>query len=98
MREDTVSGDKAKRVSEANGGHGRTQRVGAKQTSLSISGMHCAACARRVETALSAMEGVSSAVVNLATERATSRTIQRRSAPIRWSKLCQTLATALQKS
>ena len=71
MREDTVSGDKAKRVSEANGGHGRTQRVGAKQTSLSISGMHCAACARRVETALSAMEGVSSAVVNLATERAT---------------------------
>ena len=33
--------------------------------------MHCAACARRIETAPSGMEGVSSAAVNLATERAT---------------------------
>jgi Cu+-exporting ATPase len=48
-----------------------TRPVGAKQTSLSISGMHCAACARRAETALSAIEGVSYAAVNLATERAT---------------------------
>lgn len=49
----------------------KTQQGATKQTSLSITGMHCAACARRVETALSGMEGVSSAVVNLATERAT---------------------------
>jgi len=52
-------------------GDSKTQQGATKQTSLSITGMHCAACARRVETALSGMEGVSSAVVNLATERAT---------------------------
>ena len=38
---------------------------------LDIEGMTCAACVRRVEKALDKVEGVSSASVNLATERAT---------------------------
>lgn len=36
-----------------------------------IEGMTCASCVRRVEKAISAVPGVSSANVNLATERAT---------------------------
>jgi len=36
--------------------------------SLSIQGMHCAACSARIERVLGAMEGVSEARVNLATE------------------------------
>src|SRR5258708_2853912 len=38
---------------------------------LAITGMTCAACARRVEKALGKVDGVSAASVNLATERAT---------------------------
>jgi len=38
---------------------------------LSVGGMHCAACSSRVEKALRKLEGVKSAVVNLATEKAT---------------------------
>lgn len=38
---------------------------------LSITGMSCAGCASRIERALSRSEGVESAVVNFATERAT---------------------------
>ena len=37
---------------------------------LTISGMHCASCVRRVEAAVAGVPGVASAVVNLATERA----------------------------
>lgn len=37
---------------------------------LSIKGMHCASCARRIEVAVSKMPGVASAAVNLATEDA----------------------------
>jgi Au+-exporting ATPase len=40
-------------------------------TELSIEGMTCASCVGRVERALKALRGVSEAVVNLATERAT---------------------------
>jgi len=36
-----------------------------------VGGMHCAACSARVEKALRKLEGVQSAVVNLATEKAT---------------------------
>ena len=39
---------------------------------LSISGMHCAACAQCVEKALEGVPGVRSAVVNLMTERASA--------------------------
>ncbi|QDC11531.1 cadmium-translocating P-type ATPase [Oceanicola sp. D3] len=40
-------------------------------TQLNIANMHCASCVSRVEQALSAVPGVSSASVNLATRRAT---------------------------
>ncbi|MFA7679921.1 MAG: heavy metal translocating P-type ATPase [Pigmentiphaga sp.] len=40
---------------------------------LNVSGMSCASCVGRVERALQAVDGVSEAVVNLATERATIR-------------------------
>ena len=40
------------------------------KVSLSVTGMTCAACARRVEKALSKAHGVLAASVNLATERA----------------------------
>lgn len=37
---------------------------------LPVTGMHCASCVRRVETALAAVPGVQSASVNLATSEA----------------------------
>ena len=40
-----------------------------KQT-LNISGMHCAACAQRVEKTIKKLDGVENAAVNLATEKA----------------------------
>ena len=45
--------------------------VPAEPVDLDIGGMTCASCVARVERALKAVPGVSSAVVNLATERAT---------------------------
>ena len=42
-----------------------------EEVTLPIGGMTCASCVRRVERALSKVEGVYSAGVNLATERAT---------------------------
>ncbi|MCL6629506.1 MAG: heavy-metal-associated domain-containing protein, partial [Armatimonadetes bacterium] len=38
---------------------------------FSITGMSCAGCASRIERGLSKLDGVESAVVNFATERAT---------------------------
>ncbi len=53
------------------------ERVGygvpAATTELSIEGMTCASCVGRVEAALKAVPGVTGAVVNLATERASVR-------------------------
>jgi Cu+-exporting ATPase len=46
-------------------------RAGERTTELSISGMTCASCVRRVERSLGKVAGVSVANVNLATERAT---------------------------
>ena len=43
---------------------------GLRKVSLPVTGMSCAACARRVEKALSGAEGVSVASVNLAAEKA----------------------------
>ena len=40
------------------------------ETQLLISGMHCAACVRRVEKALNKVEGVNFASVNLADQTA----------------------------
>jgi len=42
-----------------------------QKTSVSIGGMNCAACVRRVEGTLKALPGVKDASVNLATSRAT---------------------------
>ncbi len=42
-----------------------------ENTTLSISGMTCAACAARIEKALNKVDGVLNAAVNLATEKAT---------------------------
>src|SRR3712207_7951800 len=42
-----------------------------RKVSLPVSGMTCAACARRVEKALSRTDGVRAANVNLAAEKAT---------------------------
>jgi P-type Cu+ transporter len=44
---------------------------GLRKVALPVTGMSCAACARRVEKTLSGTEGVSSASVNLAVEKAT---------------------------
>ncbi len=44
---------------------------GLKKTTLLVGGMTCAACVRRVEAALGAIEGVKDASVNLAASRAT---------------------------
>jgi Cu+-exporting ATPase len=41
-----------------------------KKTDIAISGMTCAACANRIEKGLQRMNGVSSATVNFATEKA----------------------------
>ena len=41
-----------------------------KKKEFAISGMHCAACAARIEKGLGKLPGVASAVVNLASERA----------------------------
>lgn len=51
-------------------------------TELAVSGMTCASCVGRVEKALKAVPGVSDAVVNLATERATVKGIVASSALI----------------
>jgi cation transport ATPase len=44
---------------------------GLRKVSFPVVGMSCAACARRVEEALSGAEGIAGANVNLAVERAT---------------------------
>ncbi len=58
----TAAGYAVREVTEPAGGSRRLQ--------LTISGMTCASCVRRVERALSSVEGVDSASVNLTTELA----------------------------
>ncbi|HGE71850.1 TPA: heavy-metal-associated domain-containing protein, partial [Candidatus Poribacteria bacterium] len=41
-----------------------------KKVVVSVSGMHCASCAINVEKAIKKLNGVTSAVVNIATEKA----------------------------
>lgn len=47
-----------------------SQQLASQEASLSVGGMTCAACVRRVERALAKVPGVKDASVNLATERA----------------------------
>jgi Cu+-exporting ATPase len=49
---------------------GRLEK-GLRKTAVSVGGMSCAACVRRVENALQSVPGVENAAVNLATSRAT---------------------------
>ncbi|MFP5405412.1 MAG: copper ion binding protein, partial [Gammaproteobacteria bacterium] len=49
--------------------------VASSETVLKVDGMTCASCVGRVEKALSRVPGVTSAMVNLATERATVRSL-----------------------
>ncbi|WP_425483179.1 cation transporter [Chelativorans alearense] len=44
--------------------------VGTESVDLSIEGMSCAACVNRIETSLKAVPGVTDAMVNLATGKA----------------------------
>jgi Cu+-exporting ATPase len=44
---------------------------GLQKTTISVGGIHCAACVRRVESALQSVDGAKEAVVNLATGKAT---------------------------
>lgn len=48
-----------------------TEKNAAGRTTISVGGMTCAACVRRVETALRDVRGVTDAAVNLATAKAT---------------------------
>ena len=50
--------------------------VGTRKVTLGIDGMTCAACVSHVENALTGVQGVESASVNLATERATVEYVQ----------------------
>jgi Cu+-exporting ATPase len=61
------------RTLEANGGTtpGADDADGCVETSLSIGGMTCASCVRRVEKTLTRVDGVVAASVNLANETAT---------------------------
>src|SRR5579871_2458452 len=47
----------------------QTRETAPAELELAITGMTCASCVRRVERALSKVPGVTSATVNLATER-----------------------------
>ena len=53
--------------------HGMDRSTGDNldKTTISVGGMTCAACIRRVESALTTVDGVSNAAVNLATGKAT---------------------------
>ncbi len=53
------------------GGSDQKERRSAEKTTISVGGMTCAACVRRVESAIKSIEGIKDAGVNLATARAT---------------------------
>ncbi len=52
-------------------GYGVAEETPSSNVTIPIGGMTCAACAQRIEKGLAKMEGVSSATVNFATEKAT---------------------------
>lgn len=52
-------------------GFDKSTQGGLQKTTISVGGMTCAACVRRVESALESLDGVTDVAVNLATGRAT---------------------------
>jgi len=60
---------------------GSGYEVRTAETSLTVQGMSCASCVSRVEEALSSLQGVLDATVNLATDRATVRYVPGVAAP-----------------
>ena len=52
-------------------GFEKSAEGGFEKTTISVGGMTCAACVKRVESALESVDGVTDAMVNLATGRAT---------------------------
>jgi Cu+-exporting ATPase len=52
-------------------GYEVAEKSDSQKATIPVGGMTCAACARRVETAIGKLEGVESASVNFATEKAT---------------------------
>jgi len=65
-----ISTDNMKETIEKTG-YGVIEEEKKKTVTIPIGGMTCAACANRIEKALSKAEGISKASVNLATEKAT---------------------------
>ncbi len=63
--------DKVKALGYEVVGFDRLTEGDLKKTTISVGGMTCAACVRRVESALGSADGVTEASVNLATGRAT---------------------------
>ena len=54
------------------------------ESSLQLSGLHCAACSGNVERALGALEGISQVQVSVAARRATVHWDPKRTTPSRW--------------
>jgi Cu+-exporting ATPase len=72
-------------------GYHALDETGAKEITLGISGMTCAACARTIEKAVGKLDGVESGVVNFATEKAT---VKYNPQKIRLSELKDAIAKA----
>jgi copper chaperone CopZ len=68
---------------------GQTREVPFATAELELGGMHCSACAARIEHALGRVPGVASASVNLATARAF---VSYNGSAISAGELCQTVA------
>lgn len=72
-------------------GYQALEEIQAKEVTLPIQGMTCAACANRIEKVISRMNGVEKASVNLATEKATIRYTP---SQVRLSEIKQAIARA----
>lgn len=85
-----VSTELIKTAVEKAGYHALAE-TGAKEITMAVSGMTCAACARTIEKAVGKLEGVESGTVNFATEKAT---IQYDPARIRLSEIKDAISKA----
>ncbi|HEY5000609.1 MAG TPA: copper ion binding protein, partial [Candidatus Cryosericum sp.] len=69
--DETLVGDNALKASIEKAGYGVAQPSAAKTVVIPVRGMTCAACSAAIERALRKLAGVTSASVNLTTEKAT---------------------------